>query len=144
MTSNQEKVFVMAKTQIGVKELVKGSNPQIEAYHKMATLKNDKGADDAVPWCSSFMCWAFESAGLKSTNSKAARSWLKYGKPTTTPVKGDLVIFWRGSKDSAKGHVALFDGFNKYGDIVCLGGNQTDAVCFKPYLKEQLLEFRTY
>lgn len=142
--TNQEKVYAMALTQLGVKELVKGSNPQIEAYHKMATVKNNKGADDSIPWCSSFMCWAFESAGLPSTNSRAARSWLKYGKETKNPVRGDLVIFWRESISSSKGHVALFEGYDSNGNILCLGGNQNDAVCIKPYLKQQLLGFRSY
>lgn len=142
--TNQEKVLALAMTQKGVKEFVNGSNPQIEAYHKMATEKNDKGSDDSIPWCSSFMCWAFESAGFLSTNSRAARSWLKYGKPTKAPKLGDLVIFWRGAKTAATGHVALFSGYDKNGNIMCFGGNQNDSVCYQVYPKERLLGFRTY
>ena len=142
--TNQEKVFALAKTQIGVKEFVNGSNPQIEAYHRFADKKNLKSDLQSVSWCSSFMCWLMESSGFGSTNDKAARSWLNYGKETKTPVRGDIVIFWRESKTSWKGHVALFDHFNEYGNIICLGGNQSDAVCYKEYLKDQLLGFRTY
>ena len=142
--SNQEKVFALAKTQIGVKEFVSGSNPQIEAYHRFADKNNAKADHQSVSWCSSFMCWLLESSGFGSTNDKAARSWLNYGKETKTPVRGDIVIFWRESKTSWKGHVALFDSYNAHGNIVCLGGNQSDAVCYKEYLKDQLLGFRTY
>lgn len=142
--SNQEKVFALAKTQIGVKEFVNGSNPQIEAYHRFADRKNLKSEGQSVSWCSSFMCWLMESSGFGSTNDKAARSWLNYGKETKTPVRGDIVVFWRESKTSWKGHVALFDSYNEHGNIICLGGNQSDAVCYKEYLKDQLLGFRTY
>jgi uncharacterized protein (TIGR02594 family) len=142
--TNQEKVLQLAKTQIGVKEFINGSNPQIEAYHKFSSLKNDKESDDSVAWCSSFMCWLMESSGFKSTNSQSARSWLNYGTEATIPKKGDVVIFWRGSKSGWQGHVALFDSYDIRGNIVCLGGNQSDAVCYKEYLAEQLLGFRTY
>lgn len=139
-----QKVVELAKTQIGIKEKLIGSNKQIETYHKFATIKNDSGADDSVPWCSSFMCWCFESVGLNSTNSRAARSWLNYGRSTNKPQVGDVVIFWRGSRDGWQGHVALFMGFDKNGDILVLGGNQSDMVCIKPYSKDQLLGYRTY
>ncbi len=144
VSDNHAKVLEIAQTQMGVKELVNGSNKQIETYHKFATKNNDKGQDDSVPWCSSFMCYVFESAGLPSTNSMSARSWLTYGRETMTPIKGDIVVFWRGSKAGWQGHVGLFAGFTPSGDILVRGGNQSDMVCEKPYLKEQLLGFRTY
>lgn len=141
---SHQKVLQLVSTQMGVKEFTNGSNPQVETYHKFTTVKNDKGQDDSVPWCSAFMCWAFESAGLPSTNSAQARSWLKYGRETTNPIKGDIVVFWRESKYGWKGHVGLFMGYNINGDILVRGGNQGDMVCEKPYSKEQLLGFRTY
>lgn len=142
--TNQDKVLKLVQTQIGVKEFSSGSNPQIEAYHKFADKNNLKIESQSVSWCSSFVCWAMESSGFKSTNDKAARSWLNYGKETKAPKKGDIVIFWRESKTSWKGHVAFFIEYSKTGNIICLGGNQSDAVCYKEYLKEQLLGFRTY
>ena len=142
--TNQEKVIQLAKTQLGVKEYVNGSNKQIETYHKFSSPKNNTPMDDSVPWCSSFMCWCFESAGLDSTNSASARSWMKYGKETKEPKLGDVVVFWRESKSSGKGHVGLFMGFTKQGNINVLGGNQSDMVCIQPRSKDQLLGFRTY
>lgn len=141
---NHKKVLEIANTQVGVKELINGSNKQIETYHKFASKNNDKAQDDSVPWCSAFMCWVFESAGLASTNDPAARSWLKYGRETTNPIKGDLVIFWRGSRTGWQGHVGLFQGYDINFDIIVLGGNQSDMVCEKVYSKEQLLGYRTY
>lgn len=138
------KVLDLANTQMGVKEFTNGSNPQVETYHKFTTAKNDKGQDDSVPWCSAFMCWVFESAGLPSTNSAQARSWLKYGRETINPIMGDIVVFWRVSKTGWQGHVGLFMGFTPTGDIMVKGGNQSDMVCVKNYSREQLLGFRTY
>jgi hypothetical protein len=44
-------------------------------------------------------------------------------------------------KSSWQGHVAFFDR-EEGGRLVCLGGNQSDRVCFAPYAKSRLLEFR--
>lgn len=142
--TKRELVLKVAQGQLGVMELKEGSNPKIEEYHRYATIKNDKGVTDDVPWCSSFMCWVFETAGLTSTNSRAARSWLKYGTPVESPKIGDLVIFWREDINSGKGHVGLFMGFTKVGNILVLGGNQKDQVCVRIYPVSQLLGFRSY
>lgn len=138
------KVLEIAEKEKGVKEFAIGSNKVIEKYHSYATIDNKKGADDSIPWCSSFMCYVMETAGLKSTNSKSARSWEKWGTETKNPIIGDVVVFWRESKSSGKGHVALFMGFDSSDNIRCLGGNQGDAVCIATYDKSRVLSFRTY
>lgn len=138
------KVIEIARTQIGIKEHKDGLNPQIEMYHRFSEVDNKKGADDSVNWCSSFVCYVMESAGLPSTNSKAARSWLKYGKETKTPQQGDIVVFWRVAKDGWQGHVGFFMGFTSTGNIKVLGGNQNDEVNITVYNKDKLLGFRAY
>lgn len=142
--TNQEKAYAVAKKELGVKEFRVGSNKQIEKYHAYATKDNKRGATDDVPWCSSFVCYCLEMAGLASTDSKSARSYERYGKPTTTPVFGDIVVFWRGSKSSGSGHVAFFSGYDSNGNIKCLGGNQNNEVCIASYDKSRLIGFRTY
>lgn len=138
------KVFAIARAEIGVKEFLNGSNPQIEEYHKAASIMNDKSMPDDISWCSAFVCWVFEQAGLPSINSRAARLWLKWGVETTTPKRGDLVIFWRGDKNSWLGHVAFFDRFDEVGYVRCLGGNQRDEVCTTTYLPNRVIGYRTY
>eukprot|EP01156_Anaeramoeba_ignava_P011257 Anaeramoba_ignava/a482504_22.p5 GENE.a482504_22~~a482504_22.p5 ORF type:complete len:143 (+),score=5.17 a482504_22:255-683(+) len=54
-------------------------NPRIIEYHKSTTLR---ASNDETAWCSSFVNWCIEQAGLKGTDSAAARSWLKWGKKT--------------------------------------------------------------
>lgn len=140
--SNQDKVLKVAKGELGVKEFIPGSNKVIEKYHAYSTVSNKTGVDDSVPWCASFVCYVLETAGFKSTNSKSARSYEKYGSATKSPDPGDIVVFWRGEKSSGKGHVAFFLEYDKDGDIVCLGGNQSNKVCVATYSKDQLIGFR--
>lgn len=137
------KLFQTARLEIGVKEFVNGSNPRIEEYHKAATVLNDKSMPDDVSWCSSFVCWVFEQCGFESINNRAARNWLKWGVETQTPKRGDLVIFWRGDKNSWLGHVAFFDRFDDKGYVRCLGGNQHDEVCISTYLPNRVIAYRT-
>ena len=140
----QEKVYAIAKKELGVKELLVGSNKTVEKYHAYSTKDNKVGTTDDVPWCASFVCYCLETAGLNSTNSKSARSYEAYGKPTKSPVFGDIVVFYRGTPSSGKGHVAFFSGYDSNGNIKVLGGNQHDEVCIASYDKSRLVGFRTY
>lgn len=135
--------YKTAQAQIGVTEKLIGSNSVIEMYHAYASKDNKRGTTDDVAWCASFMCYCLEVNGLESTNSKSARSYEKYGVATKEPREGDIVVFWRGSKSSGKGHVGFFKGFDKNGDIIVLGGNQGNKVCYAVYPKAQLIGFRT-
>lgn len=141
--TKMSKVFAQAKSQLGVKEFKLGSNKTIEKYHAFSTKENKSGTTDDVPWCASFVCYCLEMAGYQSTNSKLARSYEKYGMATKIPRIGDIVVFWRGSKSSGKGHVGFFAGFDKQGSIIVLGGNQADAVCYASYSKSNLIGYRT-
>ena len=97
--------------------------------------------DDETPWCSAFMNWCAMVAGLERPNHLSARSWLEVGEPVEHPQYGDIVVFWRESPDSTKGHVALV--FRETLDsIYALGGNQNNKVCIKEYPKDRVLGYR--
>lgn len=131
--------LVAARKELGTKEVQgSGNNPRIVAYHAETSLGP---SDDSISWCSSFVNWCMKQAGIKGTKSAAARSWLQWGKAVSNPEPGDVVIFWRESPSSWKGHVALFlkdDG--SY--VTVLGGNQSDSVTIARYPKSQLLGYR--
>ena len=112
----------IARAELGVAEDPAGSNARIEAYH--ATTQGG-AADDAVPWCASFVNFCVEAAGLRGTRSKAARSWMTWGVDAGDFVPGCVVVLKRGT--APKGHVGFFAGFQS-GRIKLLGGNQGDAV----------------
>lgn len=135
------KHYEIAKGEIGVKEIVGSQhNPRVIEYFKK--VGHSWVQDDETAWCAAFVGWCLEMAGLGSTRKLNARSYLTYGTKVTTPQKGDIVIFWRGSKTAATGHVAFFDSFSADGDIMVLGGNQSNKVGITEYSKEMLLEFR--
>ena len=131
----------LAETQLGIHEKLGGKeNFQILAYHEETTLKASK---DEVAWCSAFVCWVMERSGIPSTRSAAARSWLKWGRPTIKR-EGAIAVLWRDTKTSWKGHVGFYAGEcpKKRGNILILGGNQDDGVSIKSYPGRRVLEYR--
>jgi len=129
----------IAKKELGVKEVDgDGNNPRIIQYHAQTTLK---ATEDKISWCSSFVNWALYKAGIKGTQSAAARSWLNWGRELKVPRVGAVVVLWRGKKDSWQGHVAFYVREDeKY--YYLLGGNQNNEVNISPYLKSRVLGIR--
>lgn len=131
--------YIKALNEVGVKEIAGNAhNPRILEYHKATDLK---GNTDEIAWCSAFVNWCFKETHQKGTNKANARSWLDWGNVVTEPKKGDVVIFWRGSKTSWQGHVGFFVEETK-DSIIVLGGNQGNEVNFSHYKKSQLLGYR--
>lgn len=97
--------------------------------------------DDETPWCSAFMNWVANRAGFEYTGRLDARSWLKAGEEVKEPKKGDVVIFWRESPESWKGHVGVFVRMDE-NYVWVLGGNQSNEVNIKPYRRDRVLGFR--
>lgn len=116
-------------------------NPRILLYH----ASTQGGAmPDEVSWCSSFVNYCVEQSGTEGTNSKAARSWLEWGRSVDHGDwrEGDIVVFWREAPSSWKGHVAFlvtWDGSRPF----VLGGNQGNRICVDdPYPFGQILSVR--
>jgi len=135
------KHYEIAQKEIGVREIV-GSKHTPRVLEYFAKVGHSWVKDDETAWCAAFVGWVLETAGLPSTRKLNARSYLTYGTPVTTPQKGDIVVFWRVAQDSWQGHVAFFDSYSPDGDIMCLGGNQSNKVGISEYDTERLLEFR--
>lgn len=141
LQANDSAILKLAFAEMGVKEVPgKGSNKQIEKYFAATTL--GAGTKDDVPWCSAFVNWIMQQTSHDYTRSAMARSWLKWGKPITTPQRGCVVVFWRTSRQSTNGHVALFLGMAGPGRIYVLGGNQNDRVGVSTYKTDQVLGYR--
>ncbi|KAB0583649.1 TIGR02594 family protein [Ideonella dechloratans] len=114
------------------------SNPRITAYHAGTNIA---GYDDKVSWCSSFVNWCFERCGVRGTGSALARSWLDWGEALDVPVPGCVVVLWRESRESWKGHVGYYLR-HELQDVVLLGGNQLGAVQEHRYPLETVLAYR--
>lgn len=120
-----------------------GAEPRIVQYAATTTLA---ATSDEVPWCSSFVNWCLTKNGLVGTNSAAARSWLTWGI-ASLPKLGAVAVFRRGPAVApgpgfyAPGHVAFFvyaDG----NQLICLGGNQKDAVSLSAFPESRLIGYR--
>jgi len=136
------KIIEIALSQYGVTE-IQGTphNPIIVNYFK--EIGHQWVKDDETAWCSSYANWVALKSGKKGSDKLNARSWLKVGKPIAKPKAGDVVVLWRESKASWKGHVGFFIGYSEdKKHLYILGGNQNNQVNIKAYPSYRLLGFR--
>lgn len=140
--NKQLELYDIGKKEEGVHEWEPGSNPRIVEYHSYTSLK---APDDAVAWCSSFMNWCCFKAGIRGTNSAAARSWMSWGEVVDDPQIGDIVVLQRG-KSKSEGHVGFFEGFNTSGLplVKVFAGNQGNSVCSQWMQKGHVLGYRRF
>jgi uncharacterized protein (TIGR02594 family) len=112
------------------------SNPRIEDYH---ATTGGGAAPDSVAWCSSFVNFCVAQAGGQGTRSKAARSWMTWGRDAGAFEPGCIVVLSRGA--APKGHVGFFAGFD--GDrIQLLGGNQGDRISIASFDRSRVIARR--
>lgn len=130
--------FHIAEGELGTRE-IKGRkhNQRVLEYHAST---GKKLMTDEIPWCASFVGWCLQEAGYKDTDSAAARSYLTAGKKCELK-RGAIVVFWRESPKSWKGHVGfVFDWNDDY--IWTLGGNQGNEVSVRKYDRDKVLGYR--
>ena len=135
------KAIDLALSQIGIKEIAgRKDNPKVLKYFDEIGYDGKKLKDETA-WCSAFVNWVCKKSKLPYTGKLTARSWLKIGKQVKQPQLGDVVVFWRDSPGSWKGHVAFF--IRETGDwVYVLGGNQNNRVKISIYPKKRLLQYR--
>jgi uncharacterized protein (TIGR02594 family) len=135
------KHLLVALSQFGIAE-IKGNqdNPEVLKYFDGLGF-NGSALKDETSWCAAFANWCLKEAGKPHQRKLNARSLLDIGTPVETPQLGDIVIFWRESKQSWKGHVGFYISEDK-NNINVLGGNQTNKVCIWTYNKYRLLGYR--
>lgn len=111
------------------------------------------GATDNDAWCSAFMAWLFFKITGLAVGKANARSWTKVqpiGLHTVAITDclgaqpGDVVVLWRVSPTSWKGHVGLFVRATKR-HVWLLGGNQSGGrVSIKRYPIKRVLVVRRF
>lgn len=136
-----EKHLQIALSQYGVKE-VRGAkdHPQIVNYFTSLGFDGSKLKDETA-WCAAFANWCLKEAGMEYQETLNARSFLNLGEEVFTPKQGDIVVLWRESPNSWKGHVGFFIKESaRY--VYLLGGNQGNSVSIKAYPKTRLLAYQ--
>ncbi len=99
---------------------------------------------DEIPWCGLAVSYWIKRAGFeppKNYSQVRARDFASWGKPAKKPSFGDVLVFWRGSRDGRDGHVGLYVAEDTQAYYV-LGGNQGDKVCISRIHKNRLITAR--
>jgi uncharacterized protein (TIGR02594 family) len=132
----EPKWLTLARKEIGTVEIPGSrSNPQVVKYYFDVV---GKGMADSVPWCAAFVGAMLVRADEKSSGSLMARSYMQWGERTGAKP-GAVVVFPRGRPPS--GHVAFVESVSG-NQIVCIGGNQGDAVTRRTFQRSSALGFR--
>lgn len=139
MMKDAPKWLEVALRELGVTEISGDShNKRILEYHATTSLQ---ATDDETPWCSSFVNWCMTEAGLKGTDSAAARSWLDWGTVLDEPKTGCLVVLSRGNNPNS-GHVGFFiELVNNDKHVNLLGGNQRNMVMLDTFPVDKVLAY---
>lgn len=132
---------------IGTKEFAGGKdNPVIIDWAK------DEGGDiaasythDSIPWCALFANHLLTKVGLKGTETlwaldfnadmmktRLGRSW------PAVQLAGPAVGAFAPMLRNGGGHIAIVVGRDQHGNIMGLGGNQSDTVSIVPFAPSRL------
>lgn len=133
--------LAVARGEIGVKESATGtpSTPRILEYDAATALK---ATTDHIPWCASFASWCLERAGVRSTRSAAAASYITWGQPTP-PRPGAITVIYSAKIASSRNSNGDTHSGNHVGFLLSvddtgwtlLGGNESKAVRVKFYAR---------
>ncbi|HAV78856.1 MAG TPA: hypothetical protein DCX53_16010 [Anaerolineae bacterium] len=114
-------------------------NPRILEYLNSTDLAQKYPyLPDETEWCAAFVNWCIENVGLPSMNSALVNTWTKWGNAASEPKRGSVITFrW----DDGWAHVSFYLGeIGNY--VICLGGNQSDAVWISVYHKKYVTSYR--
>ncbi len=112
---------------LGLKDLgfhETGNNRGIEKFIAQAHCGH---VGDA--WCAIWANAKLEQSGILGTRNPSSQSFREDPNfiELFRPAIGALVVYWRETKQSGKGHVGFYMGETKT-QILTLGGNESDAV----------------
>jgi uncharacterized protein (TIGR02594 family) len=133
-----EPIWIAAARQhIGLREI-----PGAPTEPKIAGWLKKLGAwwaDDSTPWCGTFVAAVMQSCSIPHAKAwYRAKAWLEWGQRVMYPALGAVVVFDR----TGGGHVAIIVGQDNNGRLLCIGGNQGDAVSIAPFDRSRVLGYR--
>jgi uncharacterized protein (TIGR02594 family) len=131
------KWLTLARKELGTLEIPgKRSNPKVVQYYLDVV---GKSMADSVPWCAAFVGAMLVRADKKSTGSLMARSYVKYGD--RCPAQPGAIAVWPRGRSPIYGHVNFVESVDG-NKVICIGGNQSDAVTRATYDKRKAVAFR--
>ena len=130
---------------LGTKEVPgKAHSPVIMALAEEVGIPRSTYPGDETAWCGLAIAAIAKRAGKDFTlvgNVLGARNWMKFGEPSPEPGLGDILVFWRGSRDGWQGHVGTYIAEDAAAYHVA-GGNQSNAFNIMRLAKDRLLGAR--
>jgi len=93
---------------------------------------------DSIPWCSLYANMVLTKVGIKGTETLWALDWNNWGQKLASPAVGAFAPM----KREGGGHIAIVVGRDTHGNLMCLGGNQSDSVSIIPFPADRPLSFR--
>ena len=103
-------------------------------------LKEKAWDIDDTAWCGLFVAYVLaqhdDLVKHIPVSYPVARSWANAGTKLKKPAYGSIAVFSRGN---GMGHVGFVVGEDKVGNLMILGGNQSDSVSITPISKSRLL-----
>jgi uncharacterized protein (TIGR02594 family) len=120
---------------------VPGANDNAEI---IAWARGEGGAiaksykQDSIPWCALYANMVLTKVGIKGTETLWALDWANWGQKLPGPAVGAFAPM----KRQGGGHIAIVVGRDQKGNLLCLGGNQSDAVNIAAFPAKRPLSFR--
>ncbi|EPZ6046381.1 TIGR02594 family protein [Enterobacter hormaechei] len=137
MSNIEPRWLIEGRKHIGLAEIHGPKhNPEILQFWR--DIKRGGIKDDETPWCAAFTGAMLERVGIRSTRFESAKSYLDWGEKLDAPIYGCVVVFTR----SGGGHVGFVVGKRLNGDLLVLGGNQSDAVNIRAFSTERVTGYR--
>lgn len=123
---------------IGVKETIGVKDNSV-----IIDWAKDEGGDiaktythDSIPWCALFANHCLTRAGIKGTESLWALDFA--GQWPSVKLVGPAVGAFAPMVRNGGGHIGIVVGADQHGNVMLLGGNQSDAVNIKPFARSRL------
>jgi uncharacterized protein (TIGR02594 family) len=110
----------------------------LEALKWVGATSRQVGVPYPDLWCADFVNFVLRRSGYPTTNSRAAKSFLEYGKRIDSPRVGAIVVLRRGANN---GHVGIVRGTDGAGNIIVISGNHGNKVWESPYPKDRVLGY---
>jgi uncharacterized protein (TIGR02594 family) len=138
-----QELIKIAAQEIGVTEIAGDAhNDRILSYAKAAGFDNWYHSDE-IPWCSVFLNYATQRAGLVRSQDGRAASWAEVGESIERPQPGDLALLVPSPGATHITHVGIYLGHSQdQRHIYLLGGNQSNQVNISPFPVDTLVGYR--
>lgn len=91
---------------------------------------------DSIPWCALFWNMGLNKAGLKGTGTLWALDFA--GNWPSIKLSGPAVGAFAPMKRDGGGHIMCIVGKDQHGNVMGLGGNQSDQVSIVPFARTRL------